>query len=624
MKRFDFANEVAKQLITIASAIITLVLAFYEKFFSHDTYFYVLAALLLFVASIFCGVLSIGGVTTLTEDQEHKDWLTANPPPGTTVPPVFVRLGGSWSQYSAMAQQGLFVIALILFTVIAIRDHLFANSAKEQAAVAPAASVPAKEAKGPVTRLSQPIVWVQLRPDTNAARGELLARAVVSENSTCPALTVNGDRWPMLTRSEGADPDFPVKMCEAAIPGNAKAELGGVALKARPSDPHKILVIGDTGCRITDYTAQLCDNATDWPFFRIAKTARAVQPDLIVHVGDYHYREKPCSGRSGCTHSPYGDNWRTWNADFFVPAAPLLTTAPWLMLRGNHEDCTRADAGWNLLIRPQIELKPGERCPADADPDVFDLGSLHLVVPDTASAEGHGPETRVLTYRKQLRDLKPTDTSDEWWLVTHQALWVSYGKDKDKGETDPTRFNAEDPLARLRKMTGDQALSEDVCKKLVDPMNTYRQWIDGAIVKKPPGKEDACAQLKAPSNPADASNYLQAPPFSLVLSGDTHTFQMFKPDDATGKKVPVQLVAGNSGDALEKAGSYPEAEKNLFSIPAVLFGVHGEVWMRHTFGFTVLQKVGDHGGWQATLYDADGKAIVNCDLGRSQAGCKQL
>ena len=34
MKRFDFANDVAKQLITITSAIITVVIAFYEKFFS--------------------------------------------------------------------------------------------------------------------------------------------------------------------------------------------------------------------------------------------------------------------------------------------------------------------------------------------------------------------------------------------------------------------------------------------------------------------------------------------------------------------------------------------------------------------------------------------------------------
>jgi uncharacterized membrane protein len=37
MKRFDLANEVSKQLITIASAIIAIVVAFYDKFFSHGT-----------------------------------------------------------------------------------------------------------------------------------------------------------------------------------------------------------------------------------------------------------------------------------------------------------------------------------------------------------------------------------------------------------------------------------------------------------------------------------------------------------------------------------------------------------------------------------------------------------
>jgi hypothetical protein len=234
----------------------------------------------------------------------------------------------------------------------------------------------------------QPIIWTQLRPDTAGANGELIARAIVARDAACPPLIANGARWPMATRADGSDPDFAIKMCEAALPGDATAQIGGVTLKPRPHTPRKIVVIGDTGCRITDYTAQACDSGTDWPFFRVAKTASAMNPDLVIHVGDYHYREKPCAGRAGCTDSPSGDNWQTWQADFFAPAAPLLTAAPWVMLRGNHEDCARAGAGWNLLIRPQLGLKPGERCPADTDPALFAFAQLRLVVPDTASAEG--------------------------------------------------------------------------------------------------------------------------------------------------------------------------------------------------------------------------------------------
>ena len=97
MKRFDLANEVAKQLITIASAIITVLVAFYEKFFSHEDWIFILVfvVLLIFILSILIGVLSIGGLTTLVESQEHNEWLRTNPPPtGTRLTRSFHNLTG--------------------------------------------------------------------------------------------------------------------------------------------------------------------------------------------------------------------------------------------------------------------------------------------------------------------------------------------------------------------------------------------------------------------------------------------------------------------------------------------------------------------------------------------------
>ena len=61
----------------------------------------------------------------------------------------------------------------------------------------------------------------------------------------------------------------------------------------------------------------------------IGRERRRRQARLIIHVGDYLYRESACPPRdSGCARSPHGDDWPTWKADFFAPAAPALLAAP--------------------------------------------------------------------------------------------------------------------------------------------------------------------------------------------------------------------------------------------------------------------------------------------------------
>jgi hypothetical protein len=485
---------------------------------------------------------------------------------------------------------------------------------KLASAAGPASATPALPVASAASERS--IVWAQLRPEGDGAIGQLLARAIVARDAPCPALTVNGTNWPVSTRADGSDPDFPIKYCEAAVPGDATAMFGGVKLKPRPSAPRKIVVIGDTGCRITDYTAQHCDSAVDWPFFRIAKAASAIHPDLVIHVGDYHYREKPCAGRAGCADSPSGDNWRTWDAEFFTPAAPLLTETPWLMLRGNHEDCTRAGAGWNLLIRPVLGLRLGERCPVEADPGLFTFDKLHMIAPDTASAElEYGRENRVVTYRNHIRTLaKQLEAlGGENWLLAHQALFVGYGW----GGT-VSRYDTEDMFGRI-PTTIDKGLREDLCARLTGPVNSYRQWLAGMIPRENPNgtlKERPCAEGEIP-----ADKMLAAPDISLIVSGDTHTFQMFAPDQVATKTPPLQLVVGTGGDVLESA-EFPGADKDLVDATAKLFGVTGRLWIRHTFGFAVLERTSEGAPWTATLHDADGKAIVWCDLKRPSSGCK--
>ncbi|MGZ9104198.1 MAG: hypothetical protein ACXW3Y_15200 [Rhodoplanes sp.] len=102
-----------------------------------------------------------------------------------------------------------------------------------------------------------------------------------------------------------------------------------------------IAAFGDTGWRLKaadkeksdhDHSGagrfQDCDKGSKWPFSRLSATAAARKPGLVIHVGDYLYRESPCpTGDIGCKGSPYGDNWATWQADFFRPADRLLAAA---------------------------------------------------------------------------------------------------------------------------------------------------------------------------------------------------------------------------------------------------------------------------------------------------------
>lgn len=88
-----------------------------------------------------------------------------------------------------------------------------------------------------------------------------------------------------------------------------------------------------------------------WPFAQIARSAAAWQPDLILYVGNYFYRDDPCpAGNAGCAGSLTGDTWAAARADFFAPAAPLLEVVPWIFVRDNHEACDRIGQAWSRLL----------------------------------------------------------------------------------------------------------------------------------------------------------------------------------------------------------------------------------------------------------------------------------
>lgn len=179
-----------------------------------------------------------------------------------------------------------------------------------------------------------------------AADGRSLVR-IITGKQRCPAVRFDGRKAAMRERASPSE-NFPVLVCEAAVPHNVKRiSAGKIRLSAPASEFRRIVLIGDTGCRQKGNAYQDC--ARNWPFERISRMAAAFKPDLVIHVGDCLYREAPCPK---CSNDVHGYGFDSWDADFFAPAKTLLEAAPWVVARGNHESCKRAGKGWFLFLDP--------------------------------------------------------------------------------------------------------------------------------------------------------------------------------------------------------------------------------------------------------------------------------
>jgi hypothetical protein len=255
--------------------------------------------------------------------------------------------------------------------------------------------------------------WVELGED-----GKAVARIVVNTPQDCPAIQIDGTSRPMALREHMPAGLRPA--CEFAIPAGARtASVNGQALALPKPDPARVVVIGDTGCRIKGSAVQDCNHAQEWPFLQVATTAAGEKADLVLHVGDYLYRESPCPDGSQalCGGSPAGDNWDAWNADFFTPAAALLGAAPWAFSRGNHEDCNRTWRGWFYYLDP----RPWDGVCAPYPPAyLIKLGKFQLAMLDsTAVQEREVDEKQVAQYTAELNSLHPQNA----WLATHYPFW---------------------------------------------------------------------------------------------------------------------------------------------------------------------------------------------------------
>ena len=382
-------------------------------------------------------------------------------------------------------------------------------------------------------------------------------RAIVA-GAECPDASVDGKPLAMTPR-QVSTPDFPVTTCQALTPSGARsATVAGATIPLAPARVNRIVVIGDTGCRLKGAQVQDCDDPAKWPFSQVTKNAAAKHPDLVIHVGDYYYRETPCpQDRPGCSGSPHGDRWESWRADFFDPAAPLLAAAPWIFARGNHEQCGRGAAGWFRFL--DVGATP-LTCPAAEAPFAVRLDKLDIDVIDSADIDDKQLSTdRLAEYVTQISSIPANPLaaagSGSKWVLTHKPLWG------------------------YELTTAGQAYLS------ANPM------------------------LAAGVQMMDKPKTAQLPEVDLLLAGHVHMFGALDFSDGGASLRPVQLIVGDSGTALDKA-DVREGEQ-------MIDGLDAKYFVRDVFGYFLLDRVKSkkknrRDSWTGTLYGTDDAVLATC------------
>ena len=409
--------------------------------------------------------------------------------------------------------------------------------------------------------------WVEMAP----GGGSVLR--VLTEAQTCPVARIDGRAvalrervapatLPVRSNKANVDraTDFPTRVCETQISRHARhASLGGHRLPLPKALINRIVLIGDTGCRLktADNAWQSCNDPAQWPFAMIAARAAALHPDLVLHVGDYQYRENPCpSDQPGCTGTAWGYGEASWRADFIEPAAPLLAAAPWVMVRGNHEECARAGQGWWRLLDPH-PFKAGADC-VDAANDMA------------------GNETEPYAVR----------LGGSAQLVVADLMELASGKPQDAKVT--------------ALFARDMATVEQLSTRAKDSFLTAHFPFNPVLW----GKQGP-ASLALDSKPLDAFHPAALHHVRAMLAGHIHMFQVAHFNDR-----PTQVITGFSG-TMEDAPLSPATLADTAGKPGAET-LTGLTTIPGRFGYALLERR-EH-SWRLTAYAADGTTLGRFSL----------
>ena len=382
------------------------------------------------------------------------------------------------------------------------------------------------------------------------------------------------------TRSSAAESKasaFPVLVCEKPIPaGVARAAVFGRALPLPAANPRRIVVIGDTGCRIKtgDDIFQACNDAAQWPFPQVAGAAADARPDLVIHVGDYHYRENACpAGNAGCAGSPWGYGWDTWEADLFAPARRLFAVAPWIVVRGNHESCNRAGQGWWRFLDPR-PLAPHQDCNVAADDGIGDYSEPYAV----PLGSGVDADTQFIVFDSSLVGVAPLPANDPMHVRYRAQFERAF---ELAAQTAEHVLHEPSPDPRVRAETGAAQCAVSGNGALQSVLSALQPTV------------------------------LFPPNVQALLSGHVHLFEVV----TFATPQPTQIVAGNGGDWIDTPLPLPLPPGTTPAPGTVVAALVAS----NRFGFMTMER--DGARWRLIAHDVRGAPMTSCTLFERRATC---
>ncbi|MEJ0046600.1 MAG: metallophosphoesterase [Rhodospirillales bacterium] len=432
----------------------------------------------------------------------------------------------------------------------------------------------------------------------------------VSPTATSAANFANGE--PMATTSWGE--------CEAVVqPGHTRVTVGGVEMKLPVAKPRRILVMGDTGCRLNGALSsngsnqQNCSDPTAFPFAYLSTYEATFKPDVILQVGDWFYRDTNCLTNGsetfpGCNtpsspnYETWGDTFDSWNADVFFPAKTLLAAAPWIMVRGNHESCGRGARGWFATLDPYPYNYNNVVCPktntypapgsntATYNGDfeasyVVPANNVNILVHDSSFANDSAVDTNMaanydIDLSNLLAAVKAAAPAAQNIFATHKPTFgLSYG-------TAPTGC-----------ATGPNGQS-----------NNGGDWTEQSVFNGGTGYTASAFKDGVPDS------------IGLFLSGHIHQFQYvnFPPRKVLNKSFAPQLVVGTGGSLLDadcNTGLVPPGNTNQPPFGQLRFpytvqatggttGSLSNTYSHDEFGFALFEAVLDKPTGNVTAYNA--------------------
>lgn len=238
-------------------------------------------------------------------------------------------------------------------------------------------------------------------------------------------------------------------ICEASLPKDTTRVIANSENINIPRRAQKIVILGDTGCRLKysdgKGVIQRCEDEKEWPLATIMNSIEKEQADVVVHLGDYHYREV-CNDPVKCKayQNDLGYGFKIWRLEFLNPAKNVLKKTPFVFVRGNHEDCQRAHEGFFKLLAP-IGI---DKCLNEHENYYTGFGNFLIVNFDNDNVDDkvYGPNSDEYLklkerYKKLIAEIEARPET-EVWLFVHRPIWGLSPRAAIRGlTTDPRPEN---------------------------------------------------------------------------------------------------------------------------------------------------------------------------------------